>query len=161
MPFLPPFLFSRPMNLVASADLCSRWRFRCRELKKKKSEEKKKGERKTSEAGRNVNCRADRGWRVNTASTREPRCAPKKRKMENGKRGRGREGGKKEMQERVVKELLTVDPIPLFRRADWSRERICAMRSGYGCLRWAGRAFHRQASRLSKKKDKKKEKTCA
>lgn len=71
-----------------------------------------------------------------------------------GERGRG----KKEMQERVVKELLTVDSIPLFRRADWSRERICAMRSGYGCLRWAGRAFHRQLRGFRKKKGRKRRK---
>lgn len=104
------------MNFVASADLCSRWRFRCRELKKKAKKKRKEKEKRARQAERKLSS----GSRLTSQYSINERATLRPQKKENGKwqeREREREG-KKEMQERVVKELLTVDSIPLFRRAD-------------------------------------------
>jgi len=138
----------------------ARWRFRCRAgIKGVKESERTRGgiqkgkggrepERKKNERarqdGRGVNCRTDRGWRVNTASTGKPHCASEKKRDDEKARMRDRQGERErererergegegrtgwDAEERAVEELLTVDSILLFRRTDWSRERIYAMR---------------------------------
>lgn len=80
-------------------------------------EKKEKGERKTSEAGRERSRRKlSNGSRLTSQYSVDERATlRRKKKKENSKGERERD---MEMQESVIEELLTVDSIPLFRRGD-------------------------------------------
>lgn len=92
-PLPPPSLSPLPAGWISSPAVYARARHFQRRAKKGRGKRRKKNER-GRQNGRGVNCRTDRGWRVNTASTREPRCAEKK--IAKSREGREREGKREE-----------------------------------------------------------------